>query len=71
MFEGIISEKGSVTVVDTSESEKRLTRPLPLNTVELLKIASKALGMSPSFTMSVAERLYLSGYVGSALQCSR
>ncbi len=34
-----------------------------LNTVELLKIASSAMGMSPQQAMRCAEGLYTSGYI--------
>ena len=37
--------------------------PLGLNTVELLKVASRRLGLSPHRTMEVAESLYTSGYL--------
>lgn len=42
---------------------KSKPRPLPLNTVELLKIASKKFGISPHETMRSAEKLYISGYI--------
>jgi DNA topoisomerase IA len=46
----------------TKKDEKR-TRPQAMNTVEMLKEASKQLGMGPHQAMSVAERLYLNGCV--------
>lgn len=50
-----------VTAVITKE--KKQGRPLPLNTVGLLKACSKALGIGPHAAMQTAERLYLSGYL--------
>jgi DNA topoisomerase-3 len=45
-------------------SEKKSTsRPHALNTVEMLKIASSKLGISPQQTMHIAERLYIQGYI--------
>ena len=38
-------------------------RPLPLNTVELLRVASSALGIGAQNAMRVAEQLYLCGYI--------
>jgi DNA topoisomerase-3 len=38
-------------------------RPCGLNTTFLLKSASQQLGMSPQHTLSVAEKLYLGGYI--------
>ena len=38
-------------------------RPIGLNTVNMLKIASSSLGMGPQYAMSTAEHLYLSGYL--------
>jgi DNA topoisomerase-3 len=43
--------------------EKKQGRPIPLNTVALLKACSKALGIGPHTAMQTAERLYLSGYL--------
>ncbi|KAL7548997.1 hypothetical protein ACHAWF_012271 [Thalassiosira exigua] len=43
--------------------EKKQGRPVPMNTVALLKACSKALGIGPHQALSVAERLYLSGYL--------
>ena len=61
MFETLLTTSPELSVTAVSETEGRKLRPVPLNTVEMLKTASKALGMSPSYTMQVAERLYLSG----------
>lgn len=43
--------------------EGRKDKPAALNTVELLRVASSALGMSPQSTMSTAEHLYTRGYI--------
>ena len=53
--------KAKVTSVVSKRDHK--TRPGALNTVELLKIASKVLGMGPHHAMQIAERLYTSGYI--------
>ncbi len=45
-----------VTSVTTKEKQKE--RPIALNTVELMRIASSGLGMSPHYAMTVAEKLY-------------
>lgn len=46
-----------------TKKDKSKQRPLALNTVELLRSASSGLGMSPQYTMQVAERLYTQGYI--------
>ena len=45
-----------VTAVTTKEKQKE--RPIALNTVELMRIASSGLGMSPHHAMTIAEKLY-------------
>ena len=58
------SEKDAVVMVTSViTKEKKQGRPVPLNTVALLKACSKALGIGPHSAMQVAERLYLSGYL--------
>lgn len=43
--------------------EKTKARPVALNTVELMRIASSGLGMGPHHAMQIAERLYTQGYI--------
>lgn len=52
-----------VTVTNVVTKEKKQGRPVPLNTVAMLKACSKALGIGPHQAMQCAERLYLSGYL--------
>ena len=53
----------SVEVTQIKQSSGARTRPIPLNTVEMLKAASRSLGMGPKECMVYAERLYLKGYI--------
>ena len=53
----------TVQVTNVATREKKQGRPIPLNTVALLKACSKALGIGPQAAMQTAERLYLSGYL--------
>ncbi len=50
-------------VISVVTKDKNQGRPIPLNTVALLKACSKALGIGPHQALSIAERLYLSGYL--------
>uniref|UniRef100_A0A8R1E7Y4 DNA topoisomerase n=1 Tax=Caenorhabditis japonica TaxID=281687 RepID=A0A8R1E7Y4_CAEJA len=54
---------GEDQITDVSKKEARKERPCALNTVELMRVASSSLGMSPSTTMHVAEALYTQGYI--------
>ncbi|CAH8629187.1 unnamed protein product [Dicrocoelium dendriticum] len=53
----------SARVVQVTRKEKVKPRPLGLNTVEMLRVASSALGIGPHTSMSLAEKLYTSGYI--------
>lgn len=50
-------------VISVEAKEKIKVRPLALNTVELMRIASSGLGMGPHHAMQIAERLYTQGYI--------
>ena len=50
-------------VTNVSVKDKKQGRPVPLNTVALLKACSKALGIGPQTAMHIAESLYLGGYL--------
>jgi DNA topoisomerase-3 len=54
---------GGARVDSVSAKEGRRGRPAPLNTVEMLKVASKALGLGPHEAMRTAESLYLQGWM--------
>ena len=56
------AEKGG-TVARVRTWTEALERPLPLNTVELLKKASASLGIDPGSALHHAEQLYLKGIV--------
>lgn len=53
----------TAVVTSVVSKPKKQGRPVPLNTVSLLKACSKALGIGPHAAMQTAERLYLSGYL--------
>lgn len=50
-------------VVAVSKTKDTKPRPVGLNTVELLKVASRVMGIGPQQCMSIAEHLYISGYL--------
>lgn len=63
LFETLVSEAGVLSITGVKESEVKKGRPAGMNTAEMMKQASKGLGMSPHHAMQIAERLYLSGYI--------
>ncbi|KAL5713704.1 DNA topoisomerase [Ranunculus cassubicifolius] len=63
MFHKLVVEDGVLRVVDISVKEESKKRPAGLNTVNLLKVASSALGFGPQVAMQLAERLYTQGFI--------
>ncbi len=51
--QALVKEGGALRVTHVSTKEERRGRPTGLNTVELLKVASSALGLGPHTTMQV------------------
>ncbi len=58
-----VAESKTAKIVEANKSNDSKPRPTALNTVELLKIASKFLGIGPHQCMQIAEHLYMSGYI--------
>ncbi|ERN06776.1 hypothetical protein AMTR_s00005p00164560 [Amborella trichopoda] len=63
IFEKLVVDEGKVKVIGISTKEERKARPFGLNTVNLLKVASSALGLGPHQAMQIAERLYTQGFI--------
>uniref|UniRef100_A0A8C9RW39 DNA topoisomerase n=1 Tax=Scleropages formosus TaxID=113540 RepID=A0A8C9RW39_SCLFO len=63
MFVNIAKASREAWVDSVNKKEKAKQRPLALNTVEMLRVASAALGMGPQHAMQIAERLYTQGYI--------
>lgn len=60
----LLSEKLSeVVVIRSNETEKQVSPPSGLNTVELLKKASSVYGIGPHRALQAAEHLYLRGLI--------
>ncbi|XP_015264887.1 PREDICTED: DNA topoisomerase 3-alpha [Gekko japonicus] len=59
----ICLEDPLATVVEVGSRPKSKWRPLPLDTVELEKLASRKLRINAKETMRIAEKLYTQGYI--------
>lgn len=62
MFQKLV-EHETLEVIEISEKQEAKNRPSGLNTVNLLKVASSALGYGPQLAMQLAERLYTQGFI--------
>jgi DNA topoisomerase-3 len=64
-YQNRIAEKGGAwaTVTDVKNSKSKQARPIPLNTVALMKAASTLLNIGPQQCMHIAEHLYISGWI--------
>ncbi|KDP32568.1 hypothetical protein JCGZ_13118 [Jatropha curcas] len=63
MFQKLVIQDGILEVIDVSQKQESKGRPSGLNTVNLLKVASSALGFGPQMAMQLAERLYTQGFI--------
>ncbi|KAF0929525.1 hypothetical protein E2562_021771 [Oryza meyeriana var. granulata] len=63
MFQKMVTGDGILKVTDISVKEECKARPPGLNTINLLKVASSALGIGPQIAMHLAERLYTQGFI--------
>ena len=62
IFEEIKQEKYA-TVIEVSEKERIIEKPLALNTVTLLRKSSELLGINATETMKILNSLYNNGYI--------
>jgi DNA topoisomerase-3 len=63
LFAEMLKKETYAKVISVKQKLKSLPRPLPLNTVSLLRAASSGLGIGPQSAMRIAEHLYLQGYI--------
>ena len=62
-FQQMVKQFNQASVVSVVTKDKAKERPQALNTVELMRVASSGLGMSPQSAMMIAEKLYTQGYI--------
>ncbi|XP_077979907.1 DNA topoisomerase 3-alpha-like [Glandiceps talaboti] len=63
VFYQICMENPTASVIEIKTKHKSKWRPLPMDTVELEKLASRKLRMTAKETMKIAEKLYTQGYI--------
>ena len=63
VYHDICNENPTARVEECRNKPKSKWRPLPLDTVELEKQASRKLRLSAKTTMNIAEKLYTQGYI--------
>ena len=59
----LVQSAGAATLTALTSSTEKRSRPLGLNTVQMLKVCSKALGIGAQRAMSLAESLYMAGHL--------
>lgn len=63
VFHDLVRAAPTASLVACTTTPTRRVRPIPLNTVDMLKIASRQLGISPKQAMQLAEHLYTAGFI--------
>jgi DNA topoisomerase-3 len=63
VFHDLVRATPTAALLACTTTPTRRVRPIPLNTVEMLKIASRQLGISPKQAMQLAEHLYTNGFI--------
>lgn len=63
MFYGQCLSDEIAIVTEKRKEQRKLARPMPMNTIELETIAFRAFQMSAKQALTVAERLYSKGLI--------
>ena len=63
MFYNMIKKNKKIKCTSIKMADEAFVRPVGLNTVKMLQVASKGLKIGPRETMRIAEHLYLRGYI--------
>lgn len=63
IFFNIVKDHKEAVVEQVAMKDNFKSRPLALNTVELMRCASAGLGIGPHNAMQIAEKLYTQGYI--------